>query len=176
MKKIEIKVKKLNPDAKLPTQAHDTDVGWDLYAMDCGDMYCNDTGEVMYIQYDTGIAIEPPDGYHIEIYPRSSVTNKCLMLKNSVGIIDPSYRNSIKVRFHSTNGASERNHYKTDDKIAQMIVRLTIPASLLVVDELSNTERGLGGFGSSDKTKQILDTSVANFKNGKVSPPITFKF
>lgn len=146
--KIVIKVKKTRTDAIIPTKAHDTDIGFDVYALDLGNMIFK--GErVNYIEYDTGIAVEPPEGYYIECYARSSITNKDLILKNSVGIIDPDFRNSIKFRYYATNGTCDTNIYRKGERIGQLIVRKIVPAVLLEVDTLSNTERGLGGLGST---------------------------
>ena len=77
-----LKIKKLVPEAILPSKSHLSDVGYDLVAIDDG--IITDT----YIQYKTGLAIEPPLGHHIEILPRSSITKYDLVLGNSVGLID----------------------------------------------------------------------------------------
>ena len=87
------KVKKVHPDAKLPVKATDLAVGYDCFAVS---MRVTDD----FIEYDLGIIVVPEDpNYYVEVLPRSSVTKKHLMLKNSVGIIDPDYRDTIKVRF-----------------------------------------------------------------------------
>ena len=92
------KVKKVHPDAKLPVKATQDAVGYDCFAVG---MKVTDS----YIEYDLGIIIVPEDpNYYVEVYPRSSVTKKHLMLKNSVGIIDPDYRDTIKVRFATAEG------------------------------------------------------------------------
>ena len=95
---LKIKVKKLHPDAVLPAIANDTDAGYDLVAVDDGE--CKYEKNVLaYRQYKTGLAIEPPVGYHTEIIPRSSITKYGLILKNSLGLIDYSYRGEICFRF-----------------------------------------------------------------------------
>lgn len=83
----------MHPDAKLPIKATQDAVGYDCFAVSAK---ITD----LYIEYDLGIIVVPEDpNYYVEVYPRSSVTKKHLMLKNSVGIIDPDYRDTIKVRF-----------------------------------------------------------------------------
>jgi len=84
---LEIKVKKLHPDAVLPKCANETDAGYDLVAIDEGEIVSEGL-DIMYIQYRTGIAIAPPEGYHTEIFPRSSISKKQLFLANSVGLVD----------------------------------------------------------------------------------------
>ena len=92
------KVKKVHEDAKLPVKATTDAVGYDCFAVS---MKVTD----LYIEYDLGIIVVPEDpNYYVEVLPRSSVTKKHLMLKNSVGIIDPDYRDTIKVRFGTAEG------------------------------------------------------------------------
>lgn len=141
-----IKIKLLHKDAKMPVKANDTDAGYDLFAIDSGTFH-EESGR--YIQYRTGIAIEPPEGYHIEIFPRSSISKTDLVLANSIGLIDNGYRNEILLRFKVTG--NENATYKAGERIGQMVIRKTIDMKLEEVDELGDSERGLGGFGSSGK-------------------------
>lgn len=137
-----IKIKKLHKDAVIPTQAKNGDAGFDLTAIDDGINDC----EGRYIEYDTGIAIQPPEGYHTEIFPRSSISKYGLFLANSIGLVDNGYRNSIKLRFKKL---AKGNEYVKGDKIGQLVIRKTENIEFIEVDELSETERGDGGFGSS---------------------------
>lgn len=147
-----MKIKLLHPDAKVPVQAHpDSDAGYDLFAINDGIHKLDNNGKYLYTEYDTGIAIELPVGYHAEIVARSSITKMDLMLKNSVGIIDNEYRGSLLCRFHKTGDLTSTNTYKKGDRIAQIILRKTIHMPIMVVDELSDTNRGTGGLGSSGK-------------------------
>lgn len=157
----QIRVKKLHPDAVLPAAATKTDAGYDLVAIDDGEV--TDT----YVQYKTGIAIEPPKGYHTEIFPRSSVTKTDLVLANSVGLVDNAYRGEILVRFkiigprvrEEKAKVGDRDvyyreqldpvRYKKGDRIAQLVVRKTNHLEFVWADELSETQRGTGGFGST---------------------------
>ena len=160
---MKIRFKKLIPEAKKPYKAIDVDAGFDLY--------CTSIEETPdYIQYNTGIAVEIPEGYVGLVFPRSSVTKHDLMLKNSVGVIDASYRGEIMCRFQITkeddrqlklpfdvmitkitNIRSEIKLYNIGDRVAQ-IVFLELPKITLVeAQELTDTERGSGGFGHTGK-------------------------
>lgn len=149
-----IKVKKIVPEATIPQKAHQSDAGFDLVALDDGTI----DADCGFIQYRTGISIEPPNGYHTEIFPRSSISKYDLILANSIGLVDESYRGEILVRFkyiHAfhADGISLDDHpirkYKKGDKIAQLVLRKTEDMNILEVNELSDTKRGTGGFGSS---------------------------
>ena len=152
-----IKVLRMSEDAVLPSKANTEDAGYDLVAIDNGTV-----GKEGYIEYRTGIAIDPPPGYHTEIVPRSSISKYDLALANSIGIVDNPYRGEIKVRFRPTGefydtsavGGFTRFRemaklYKKGDKIAQLIIRKTESAPFEWAEALSDTSRGVGGFGSS---------------------------
>lgn len=144
--KMKIKFKKLTPLAQTPYRKFDVDAGFDLYAI-------SRTITDDYVEYGTGIAIEIPDGYVGLVFPRSSVTNYDLMLKNCVGVIDASYRGEIVCRFFDNKRyiSKDRKKYDIGDRVAQ-IVFVEIPKITLVeADELSSTDRGVNGFGSSGK-------------------------
>lgn len=148
---MEIKFKKIIPEAKTPLKTINIDAGFDLYATSIVE---NEN----YIEYLTGIAVEIPENYVGLIFPRSSVTKYDLMLKNSVGVIDASYRGEIRCRFYETKeykGYIEmrinRNIYKVGERIAQLVILPLPKVELVEVDELSNTERGTGGFGHTGK-------------------------
>ncbi len=145
---MKIKVKKLVQCAKLPTFATDGDAGADLVATSIS---INDD----YIEYGTGIAIEIPKGYKGEIFPRSSVSKKDLMLANSIGLIDSGYRGELKLRFKIvTNSAGHKNKdlpdiYKKGDRVGQLVITKMLDYQIVEADVLSDTDRGEGGFGSS---------------------------
>ena len=94
--------------------------------------------------YDTGIKVEPPPGYYCEIVPRSSIVKAGVMLANSTGIIDPTYRGTLKV---CLVGEKQQCPFK----LCQLILR-PIPPNFVVVKKssLSRTSRGEGGFGSTN--------------------------
>lgn len=138
-----INIKKTNELATIPKYAHSTDAGMDLVAVSM-----NETDK--YIEYDTGIAIEIPKGYVGLVFPRSSVSKLDLVQANSVGVIDSSYRNSIKVRFKKLkdNGVCV---YVPGERIAQLIILPYPMIGFNEVEKLSDSDRGLGGFGSTGK-------------------------
>jgi len=149
---MEIRFKKLVPEAKTPFKAIDVDAGFDLYTTSI-----IETPE--YIQYNTGIAVEIPEGYVGLVFPRSSVTKYDLMLKNCVGVIDASYRGEIMCRFHQTNkhhnfwGEPNPNRklYKVGERVAQLVFIELPKITLIEAEELSDTQRGSGGFGHTGK-------------------------
>ena len=138
-----LKFKKLHPDAVLPTRAHDTDAGLDLT---CTAFERNEKEHL--ISYKFGLAVEIPPGYVGLLFSRSSVSKKDLMLKNSVGVIDSDYRGELIANFHVTKNYSN-TVYTRGDKAAQLlIVPIELPQAAFV-DELSDTTRGTGSFGST---------------------------
>jgi len=148
---LQIKVKKLYPDALLPTKSHDKDTGWDIYAIEDGEIiYTNTDGKPLYIEYNTGLSIQPPEGYDIKIFTRSSVSNFCLVLANSVGIADETYSGPYKLRFRITHDMPCRI-YRKGDKIGQLVLQKREDAEIVEVNELSQTDRGSSGFGSTGK-------------------------
>ena len=141
---MKIKVKRLNELAMLPTKAHATDAGFDLYAT--SKIYDND-GNVVY---GCGLAFEIPEGYMGLIFPRSSNANKSLLLSNSVGVIDAGYRGEVTSKFKRLYPISQ-GEYAIGERFAQLIV-MPIPAvEFEEAEELSESERGVGGYGSSGK-------------------------
>lgn len=147
---MEIKFKKLTPAAQTPYRKFDVDAGFDLFAV-------SKSETLDYIEYKTGIAVEIPEGYVGLLFPRSSITKYDLMLKNSVGVIDASYRGELVCRFkntkeyHPTGLPINRNEYSAGDRVAQ-IVFIEIPKiTLIEVNELSDTDRGVNGFGHTGK-------------------------
>lgn len=139
---VEVKIKKLDPNAVIPSYSKPGDAGMDLTI----------TREIentsSSVSYGFGIAMEIPSGYVGLVFPRSSVRNQDLLLSNCVGVIDSGYRGEIQATFKKTNGLDSIK-YKVGDRGAQIIV-LPYPTVLIKeVDELSSTERGEGGFGST---------------------------
>lgn len=137
---LNIKIKKLHKDAVIPTKAHATDAGCDLYATSCH----YDNGLIIY---GTGIAVEIPEGYVGLVFPRSSIANTHLTLSNSVGVIDSGYRGEVMAKFRKggTRG------YNVGDRIAQLIILPYPEVVFEEAEELSESDRGTGGYGSSGK-------------------------
>lgn len=135
---LKVKFKKLHPDAVTPTYAKNGDAGLDLTAI-----YAISAEN--FIEYRTGIAVEIPEGYVGFVFPRSSVSKKKnFYLKNSVGVIDSGYRGEILLRFNTSD-----SRYDAGEKIGQLIILPYPTIQLEEVEELSSTERGDGGFGST---------------------------
>ncbi len=140
MDKIKVKFKKLDDRGVIPNYAKKGDAGIDLIAT-------TTMGNGYYIEYGTDLAIEIPEGYVGYIFPRSSISNTDHYLRNSVGVIDSGYRGEIKVRM-SIPSLGAKN-YINGDKIAQLIIMKLPWVDIEEVDELSDTDRGEGGFGST---------------------------
>lgn len=134
--------KKLSENAVLPTRAHEADAGLDLTATSV-----NKTE--LYIEYGTGLAVAIPTGKVGLITPRSSISNKNMMLANSVGVIDAQYRGEIKFRFRYGPDYKEKELYKVGDRIGQLILLDINLEEAVFVEELNETTRGSGGYGSS---------------------------
>ena len=141
-----VKIKKLNENAVIPKYAKDGDAGMDLVATSI----ISETNT--QITYGIGLALEIPDGFVGLVFPRSSIRKTRLQLSNSVGVIDSGYRGELQATFNKINNNSQsENDYKVGDRIAQIMI---IPYPKIIfreVEELSNTERGDGGFGSTGK-------------------------
>lgn len=142
---MKVKIKKLNPEAVIPTYATDGDAGMDITALSITHKPANG-----YIEYNTGISLEIPTGYVGLIFPRSSISKMGLQLANSVGVIDSGYRGEITFRFKRTPGPI----YKPGDRIGQIMFIPFPKIEFEEVDELGKTERGDGGYGSTDTLKQ----------------------
>ena len=170
---MEVKIK-LDTGATMPTYAKPRDAGMDLTVLNV-----KYDDEKDYIEYDSGVAVEIPEGYVGLVFPRSSISNYDLMLTNAVGVIDSGYRSTIKARFkvitsyeqsHIDTGDLTRGNfgmtiypideirgtihytpvYKIGDRFAQLIIIPYPKVEFKVVDELSTTERGCGGYGSTN--------------------------
>lgn len=143
-----INIKKMNSSAKLPYRATEGSAGADLFACIDSDVIIA-PGERRLIP--TGIAIELPDsGCGAFVFPRSSVSSKFgVSLANCVGVIDSDYRGEIKVPL--INHSDEPYTVKNGDRIAQMVILPVVVPDFLEAEQLGNTDRGAGGFGSTGK-------------------------
>lgn len=138
---MEVRIKKLAEHAVVPSYAIDGDCGLDITATG---FKWNDLAG--FIEYNTSLSIEIPKGYAGFLFPRSSISKTSLAMSNSVGIIDSNYRGEIKIRFRIND---HTNRYDIGDRIAQLVILPYPEISLVEVEELSETERGTGGFGST---------------------------
>lgn len=117
-----------------------------------------------YIEYDTNLIIEPEDGYHTYVFPRSSISKYNLTLANSIGLIDNGYRGTVKLRFkynaqpidykiYENNkfciNINKNKIYKKGDRIGQLVFAKTLSPAIEVVTSFEETNRNEGGFGST---------------------------
>ena len=141
---IPVKVKKLHESAVIPSYSKAGDAGVDLTI----------TREIentsFSVSYGFGIAMEIPKGFVGLVFPRSSVRNQDLILSNCVGVIDSGYRGELQATFKKTNGLDSLK-YKVGERGAQIIILPYPQVFMTEVPELSNSERGEGGFGSTGK-------------------------
>lgn len=143
---MQVKFKKLHPDAVLPTYAKPGDAGLDMTPVS----KVWDKEKLGWL-YGYGIAVEIPQGYAGFLYPRSSIWKKPSILSNHVGIVDSGYRGEIKALFRQTHDAdqSTEKEYEIGERNLQMVIKPITHIEPEWADELSDTERGTGGFGSS---------------------------
>jgi len=187
---VPIRIKRLSEDAVIPTYAKPGDAGFDLYATEDVSILPEHTEAV-----PIGISMEIPEGYEVQIRPRSGLSVKtALRVANSPGTIDSGYRGEIKVLLHNTTpdlGASDKHPYSIDgspverqqsefvdgtymirkgDRIAQGVLSEVPQARFEVVEELTESERGTGGFGSTGvgKTMEDIKTKIEKDKHKRI--------
>ena len=143
---MKLKIKKLHPKAVIPSKAHDLDAGYDLTAVSRS---VDDFGNMVY---STGIAIRVPDNHVGLIFQRSSVSKKNQILTNAVGVIDAGYIGDITFKFkHIGQPYTSAKSYEVGERIGQLII-LPIPTiEFEEVDDLGDSERGTGNYGSSGR-------------------------
>jgi dUTP pyrophosphatase len=135
--------RKTHENAVVPSKAHPEDSGFDLVLVS----KIKEENGVAF--YDTGIAVAPPEGYYFEVYGRSSISKSGYMLANNVGIIDSTYRGSIRVALIKVN--PQAPELELPCRLVQMIPRQFVHLDPVEVESLDDTVRGEGGFGSSNK-------------------------
>lgn len=150
---MEVRIKKLHPDAVIPKYAKAGDAGLDLTAVTKS--YDRDGN----IVYGTGLAFEIPDGYVGLVFPRSSLSSLDIALSNCVGVIDSGYRGEVTAKFKPAMLFNREQRpiilnnriYEVGERVAQIIIIPYPKIEFIESDELSETERGTGGYGSSGK-------------------------
>ena len=143
----QIRVKKLDERAKLPTYGTDFAAGADLYALCDADVVIEPHKTVMV---HTGLAMEIPEGYAGLIFARSGLASKKgLAPANKVGVVDPDYRGEFMVALH--NHTDEIKSIENGERVAQLVIVPFLKAEFSLADELCETERGEGGFGSTGR-------------------------
>lgn len=139
---MEVKIKKLNENAVIPRYAHPTDAGLDLVSVSKSK---DKDGNFVY---GTGLAFEIPDGFVGLVFPRSSVSARRMTMANCVGVIDSGYRGEVTAKFMTHLFAKP---YDKGDRVAQMIIMPYPHVDFVEVDELSDSDRRDGGYGSTGK-------------------------
>ena len=146
--KATVRIKKLREQAHAPTYGSDFAAGCDLYACPDEEQVTIGAGETVMIP--TGWAMEIPEGFAGLIYARSGLATKSgLAPANKVGVVDCDYRGEVCVCLH--NHSNQARTLKRGDRIAQMVITPYLTAMFCEADELSDTTRGEGGFGSTGK-------------------------
>ena len=155
---MKVNVKKLDGNAVVPTYAKHGDAGMDLTAIS------KEYDEHGNVCYGTGLAFEIPNGFAGFLFPRSSNTKKDLILGNSVGVIDSGYRGEVIFKFRELL-PSERDiefgarEYEVGDRVGQIVIMPVPQIEFNVVDELSTSDRGMGGFGSTDPVTSAIESN-----------------
>ena len=163
---MKVKIKKLNENAVIPFYATEGSAGMDLTATS---VHEDEYGNVVY---GTGLAFEIPKGYVGLLFPRSSNSKKDLMLMNCVGVLDSDYRGEVTFKFRPIYHNVKNNlfwrfvnlfvehkvvtffnfgEYEVGDKIGQIVIIKHPKIEFVETDELSETDRGVGGYGSTGK-------------------------
>jgi dUTP pyrophosphatase len=137
---MKVKIKKLHPEATIPSYAKPGDAGMDLTAVDVS------TSGGKHITYHTGLAIEIPEGYVGLLFPRSSVYKTGQTLSNCVGVIDSGYRGEIMLKYTLSPYGLE---YQVGERIGQLIIMPYPHVEFVEENELTQTERGESGYGST---------------------------
>lgn len=158
---MKVRIKKLFPEAVIPSYAKEGDAGMDLTAVS---MKIDEYGNICY---GTGLAFEIPEGYVGLVFPRSSNCKKDIILTNCVGVIDSGYRGEVSLKFKPLTDQAfvvfekegdyafwktkNATMFKVGERVGQIIIMPYPKIEFEEVDELSETERGVGGYGSSGK-------------------------
>lgn len=138
---MKVKIKRIHPGAVIPKYAKVGDAAVDLTVTSIKD-------EPYQVTYGFGWAVEIPEGYVGLVFPRSSIKNTELVLSNSVGVIDSGYRGEVMAVFKKLAGTVSKKYY-IGDRAAQLIIVPYPQIEYQITDELTETERGNGGFGST---------------------------
>jgi dUTP pyrophosphatase len=148
---MKIKFKRLHKDAKFPEKASDLAGGWDVVATEMDDKNSQD-----FMICKLGFALEIPEGYRLILVPRSSLTKTYWIMQNSPGLGDADYRGEYQFRFRCIPVDTAREDlyymkfpYLVGDRIGQVYLEKVIPMEFVEVDELDDSTRGEGGFGST---------------------------
>ena len=151
IKNMEVKIKKTHKDAVIPQYAHKGDAALDVTATS---FHIDTDGNFVY---GIGLAFDIPEGYYMQVLPRSSNAKKDLILSNGIGTIDSSYKGEVIFKFKPSTRMKGSlhiipgmvKHYAIGDRIGQIIILPYPTIEFVEVDELSDSERGTGSYGST---------------------------
>lgn len=147
MQKIRLKIKKTDPRAKIPAYGSNFAAGADLYALS-DEVLKIGAGQTLLVH--TGISAEIPEGYVGLVFARSGLaTKKGIAPANKVGVIDSDYRGEIQVCLYNQSGSEQE--IEPFERVAQLVIMPYVCADFEEAEELSDTERGTGGFGSTGR-------------------------
>lgn len=139
-----IQIKAVYSDRAFPlVKATEGSAGWDVCA---SEYYTLSDNHVTMV--DTGIKLEIPQGYEVQVRSRSGLALDGICIANGVGTIDSDYRGVVKVLMYSISGMK---HIKRGDRVAQFVISKVQNVEFVAVDTLKDTQRGAGGFGSTGK-------------------------
>lgn len=142
---MKVNIKKIDERATIPTYGTDYSAGADLYALAEQDIVIK-AGETVLVH--TGLSIEVPEGYAGLIYARSGLASKKgLAPANKVGVVDSDYRGEVMVALHNHSAVDQT--VSCGERIAQLVIAPFLKAEFVLCDELNETKRGQGGFGST---------------------------
>ncbi len=145
---MQIKIRKLNPNAKIPTRGSEQAAGYDIYA--CLDTQTATIPAHKTVKVSTGISMAIPEGYFGAIFARSGLASKQgLRPANCVGVIDSDYRGELMIMLH--NDTDEPKTIENGDRVGQLVILPYMTIDFEEADSLDETQRGAGGFGSSGK-------------------------
>jgi dUTP pyrophosphatase len=145
-----LKIAKLHPEARLPKRWSNGAIGYDLHALLLTE-YGRPSKRVIppnsTVNIPTGISIEAPKDCFVFVCPRSGLGKHSISITNSPGLIDPDYRGEVQILVY--NGSYQNFWIEHDMRIAQLVIMPITPVNVVEVKQLSNTERGVAGFGST---------------------------
>lgn len=160
---MQVKIKKLHPDAIIPKYQTSGSAGFDIHAVEHTEVY---PGETKILK--TGLSFEIPEGYELQIVPRSGVSAKTkLRVSNSPGTVDSDFRGEVCILVDNIDLHSDKRVpyiIKIGDRIAQGKITPVIQAVFVETDQLNETERGEGGFGSTG-----ISNLTTNIGDGKIN-------
>lgn len=159
-----IKFKRLTENAIAPVKAHAADAGFDLT---CSSITTeiNERGQLIIV-YHTGLAFEIPEGYFGALVPRSSIANKTLTLTNCIGVIDAGYRGEVMAKMKATTDVIPAV-YKEGERFAQLLILPVPEVQFEESTELSESDRGENGYGSTDQTSAASGSQSLPESEGK---------